>query len=449
MKKIVLSLAGVMAAVAFAPEASAVPVFARQTGMACSACHFQHFPLLNGFGRAFKSGAFTMIGSQGKVEDHPEHGPGLDIPNQLNMAVLTSTYWQQESGDTTSLGGNPSRWGVPASGGELSIFYGGRASEFAGFLSELGAAGAASTGAAKFAMLFPVADMRAGLVVYTGGQGAAYGFETQNTGAADTHKMMGNSGNNKEHVAATYAASYLGTRTDATGINLVANSSLGFVSFGKYATAAPGTGTANDLPLTYARIAANLDLAGWDVGFGAQHFSGDQTPLALGAASYTANVLDVQAQGELAGMSTGLYVTYGTAPASANGNKLAGGWAGIVKMNSAGAVKAGTSATDATAIAGVQAQTNTDAQTLNVAASVEFMHGATVQAGVRMAKLNYSTTAVSSSFTDNAVMLGLTYDMTQNIALGVNYTTQSGTAWDTLAAPVGQQMTTVLLEALF
>ena len=85
MKKVVLSLAGVLAAAAFAPEASALPVFARQTGMACSACHFQHFPLLNGFGRAFKSAGFTMMGAQGKVE-----GDRLSIPDTLNMNFLTS-----------------------------------------------------------------------------------------------------------------------------------------------------------------------------------------------------------------------------------------------------------------------------------------------------------------------------------------------------------------------
>ena len=446
MKKIVLSLAGVMAAVAFAPEASAVPVFARQTGMACSACHFQHFPLLNGFGRAFKNGGFTMVGAQGKVEDHPEHGPGLDIPDRLNLGVLTSAYWQDEVG---SAGGankkDQARWGVPSSGGELSIFYGGRASEFAGFLSELGAAGsagAAATGAAKLALLFPVGDMRAGLVAYTGGQGAAYGFETQNTGAADTHKLMGNSGPSKQHVAATYAGSYLGTRVDATGINLVANTSMGFVSVGKYGAVGPGTGSANDLPLTYARIVANLDLAGWDVGFGAQHFSGDMSNLAATVQnSYNANVIDVQAQGELAGMPAGLYVTYGTAPANNTGNTMAAGWSTLVKVNS-------------------MAQNDLAAKSLNIAGSLEFVHGATVQAALRSATLDVGAANTSlgntsaQSYSDNAVMIGATYDLTQNIALGLNYTVQSGSAWDQYKTKngkdaVGQTSTTFLLEALF
>ena len=92
MKKIVLSIAAVMAAATFAPEASAVPVFARQTGMACSACHFQHFPLLNGFGRAFKSAGFTMMGAQEKVE-----GEHLSLPATLNLGVLTTTGYETAS----------------------------------------------------------------------------------------------------------------------------------------------------------------------------------------------------------------------------------------------------------------------------------------------------------------------------------------------------------------
>ncbi len=428
MKKIVLSLAGVLAAAAFAPEASAVPVFARQTGMACSACHFQHFPLLNGFGRAFKSAGYTMMGAQGKVE-----GEHLDIPDRLNLGVLSSAYYQQESGDTSGLNGKKSAWGVPASGGELSIFYGGRVSEFAGFLSELGlggAGGAAATGAAKLPVLFPVGDARVGFVAYTGGQGAAYSFELLNTGAADTHKLMGNSGNNKQHVAATSAASWLGARTDATGLSVVGVNNMGFVVVGKFAAAGPGTGNASDLPLTYVRAAATMDVAGWDTGFGLQNFSGDQTSLGLGASVYQATIIDAQAQGEVAGMSTGLYASYGTAPANTSGNKMAAGWSTLVKANGAG-------------------QTNIAASSLNVAGTLEVIpHIATVQAGLRFATIDDKNVG-GKSLTDNAIMVGGTYELAQNIELGLNYTTQSGTAWDAVAAPVGKNMVTLLMEALF
>ena len=427
MKKVALTLAGVLAAAAFAPEASAVPVFARQTGMACSACHFQHFPLLNGFGRAFKAAGFTMMGAQGKVE-----GEHLDIPDRLNMGVLTSAYVQTEA----NAGAANTRLGVPASGGELSIFYGGHISEFAGFLSELGLSGGAGTGAAKLAMLFPVGDSRVGGVAYFGGQGAAYGFELLNTGAADTHKMMGNGGSQKEHVAATYAASWLGTRTNATGVNLVAvNPDMGFVSFGQYAADATGAG-ANSLPLTYVRAAGLFNLGGWEAGLGLQNFSGDMSKLGAGLAVYKATIIDAQLQGEVGGMSTGLYVTYGTAPADVNGNVMAGGWSTLVRANGA-------------------SQINTKASTFNVAGSLELIpHIATLQAAARLATLDGTANVGGKSLKDNAIMLGATYELAQNIELGLNYTMQSGSGWDAIKTAtgkdgIGKTATTFLLEVLF
>lgn len=444
MKKIALSLAGVLAAAAFAPEASAVPVFARQTGMACSACHFQHFPLLNSFGRSFKSSGFTLMGAQGKVE-----GEHLNIPETLNMAVLTSAYVQNEANGAGIA--NP-KIGVPASGGELSLFYGGHISDFAGFLSELGVSGAAAaTGAAKLALLFPVGDSsRVGLVAYSGGQGAAYGFEYLNTGAADTHKLMGNGGPSKQHIAATYAGSYMGTRTNATGANLVANSDIGFISVGKFADAAPGAG-ANTLPLTYVRVAGLFDLAGWDTGVGIQSFNGDMSTLGGTKAVYKATVIDAQLQGEVSGFSTGIYVTYATAPANINGNNLSAGWSTARKANGF------------TNLTG-------KASSLNVAGSLEVIpHIMTLQAAMRMATVDDPSTAggvattgglgvagvgSGQSYKDNAFMIGATYELAQNIEIGLNYTTQSGSLWSKLDAntrgkAVGKASSTLLLEVLF
>src|SRR3990172_6214691 len=95
MKKIILSLAGVLAASAFAPEAAAVPSFARQTGMACNACHQQHFPILNKFGQAFKASGYTMMGAQGKVE-----GEHISIPDTLNASMLLKARYQKANGGT-------------------------------------------------------------------------------------------------------------------------------------------------------------------------------------------------------------------------------------------------------------------------------------------------------------------------------------------------------------
>jgi len=436
MKKIVLSIAAVMAAASFAPEASAIPVFARQTGMACSACHFQHFPLLNGFGRAFKSSGFTMMGAQEKVE-----GEHLSIPAMLNFSVLTSTYLQNESNG----GGKNAKWGVPGQGGEFSLFVGGRVSDFAGFLSEIalnggGVNNTTGLGAAKLALLFPVGDTRVGLVAYTGGQGAAYGFEILNTGAADTHKMMGNAGASKQHVTAAYAGSYMGTRVDATGINLVAvNPGMGFVSVGKYAPVAAAVisnAGANTLPLTYVRGAYIFDMAGFDSAVGIQNFSGTAAALGLGNTSYRATVVDAQMQGEIGGMETGIYVTYATAPADVNGNAMAGGWSTTRKANAV--------VGDVANLAGGFAAVN-KATSFNVAGSLEIVPGlATLQAALRSAKNG----GVAGADGDNAFMIGATYELAQNIEIGLNYTAQSGSAWNNPLA-VGKKTSTLLMEALF
>ncbi|MGZ8257117.1 MAG: hypothetical protein ACXW1C_04375 [Gallionella sp.] len=425
MKKIVLSLAGVMAAVAFAPEASAVPVFARQTGMACSACHFQHFPLLNGFGRAFKSAGFTMMGAQGKVE-----GEHLDIPDRLNWGVLTTTRYEAVSGtaiDPISLLPLPSqRWRTPAAGGEQALFFGGRISEFAGFLSEYG-------GAAKLAMLFPVADARIGFVAHTSvGQGAAYSFETQNTGAANTHKTAlyggaatanGGAGN---HVNVTSASQYLGTNGAATGISLVANNSMGFINVGKFNGVAgvggAGTGVGS-MPTTYARVAANIDVAGFDAGFGIQNFSGFTGNVAAAGQVMKATIVDAQLQGEVAELPAGFYASYGSAPAS-------------------------TIATPNSLNVGTQTRSS-----LNLVGEIGVIpHIATVIVGVRMAKLGGSFATAGANDSDNGLMLAATYELAQNIELSLSHTRNSGAAWATPVggvAPFGKTETGLMMEALF
>src|SRR3990170_3633852 len=75
-------------------DAGAVPAFARQTGMACNSCHFQHFPLLNEFGREFKSGGYTTIGGQSLIE-----GDFLSMPSVLNASLVTKLRYQKTNGN--------------------------------------------------------------------------------------------------------------------------------------------------------------------------------------------------------------------------------------------------------------------------------------------------------------------------------------------------------------
>ncbi|HEU0189507.1 MAG TPA: hypothetical protein VFQ97_05865, partial [Gallionella sp.] len=275
MKKIVLTLASVLAATAFAPEASAIPAFARQTGMACSACHFQHFPLLNSFGRAFKAGGFTMIGSEAKIEG--EHG--LSLPATLNMSGLATAGLQMESnmagaGHTNGADGSNNTWFVPNGGGELSIFFGGRVNENVGLLSELAfpdgvvkKLGDSALGSnVKLPVIFDVGGNKAGIVFTNGGP--AYAMELLNTGAVSTHRLMGDKGNGASggagnHINVTSAAMYLNTKGGGPGFSVVGSGNWGFANVGTYNLGGAGGGQMNALKTTYVRGAATFDASGW------------------------------------------------------------------------------------------------------------------------------------------------------------------------------------------
>lgn len=433
MKKIVLSLAGVMAAVAFAPEASAVPVFARQTGMACSSCHFQHFPALNGFGRAFKQAGYTLMGAQGKVE-----GEHLSIPDRLNMAVLATQGIDKASNSGSNVF-------VPGAGGELQLFFGGKVSDFAGFLSEFGTAAPAGAASAKLQLMPEVTPgVRAGVTLFSAGQGAAGSYEMLNTGATSIHRLMGKGGstvaagtgraNGVEHIATTSARQYVAPETNGgTGIsfNVATENFVG--SFAKSTDSKPGGiggSQGKGLPFKYLRAVGLFDVAGWDTGVGIQSFSGTGSTTAAGAVagtvvSYRATIIDAQMQGELSGMPAGFYASYGRAPGSS---------ATGIENNFNPTVLVG----------GIKTATST-LTSFNIAGELGVIPGvSTVQVALRSAKTGLG-------FKDNSFMIGATYELAMNMEVGLHYTTQSGSAWNTVNNPtgVGKNVTTLLLETLF
>lgn len=446
MKKVALSLAGLLAAAAFAPEASALPVFARQTGMACNACHFQHFPILNGFGRAFKASGYTLMGAQGKVE-----GDDLSLPDRLNMAVLTTAGIEKQTGNAT-ITGNHDLIQVPGNGGELSLFFGGRVSENVGFLSEFAMTGVgANMASAKLPMLYDVGGgVRAGLVfLTTDGQGPSHSFEILNTGATGVHMATPMPGIAAQgHFAAASAAQYLGTGTGAAGASVVAvNPDMFFVNVGKYAidsaavlAALPGgVNTAggapsNALNSVYFRAAYIFDAAGFNMAAGIESIGGSD---ALGGAGDVtrAQIIDFQMMGDLSDtMNLLLTASYGKAPKQdATGR--------VNAYNPLGTVAAG----------------GKDRTALTINASLGFTPKMTAIAGIRQAK-NGGVDAAGSGLTDNAIQLGVTYSLAQNIELSLSHTRQSGTAWSDANLPLngagvadhtGQNMTSIKMEALF
>jgi hypothetical protein len=427
-------LLAILASAAFSQIASALPVFSRQTGFTCSQCHFQQFPMLNAFGRSFKNSGFTMIGAQAQVE-----GAGLSLPDRLNLGVLTTAGIEHVSGaDTADVHDSVN---TPAGGGELSIFYGGRVTANMGFLAELGTAStAAGTSSAKLPIFYEVMEgTRVGVVLLTtGDQGAAHSFETLNTGAVAVQRMVPMPGVNANdaHIRANSAAQYLGTATGAQGASFVVNNDHYFVNVGKYAILTTGIGAntrGGSMGMSYARAAGMFDVAGFDSAIGVQMFRGDDAglpnpatgvPTAIKTAT-EATIVDGQVQGKVGNLPVGVYLSVGMAPAVTDTNF------GGNHFNSLNQVTARSS---------------------NLAVQVGVVPGvATLMAAVRQGH-NGGVDANGDALTDNAIMVGATYNLAINVEASLSYTTQSGTAWDAnpvTGEPAGKTVTTLMLQAMF
>jgi hypothetical protein len=102
-----------------APPARAIPSFARQTKLPCSACHTQ-FPELNEFGRTFKLNAYTLsaieqIGAQDSA-GHQE----LALNLMPIVSIMAQVSWTQT---TRAQGGSPN--GIVLLPDQLSVFLAG------------------------------------------------------------------------------------------------------------------------------------------------------------------------------------------------------------------------------------------------------------------------------------------------------------------------------------
>ncbi|MFA5372089.1 MAG: hypothetical protein WC298_08975 [Sideroxydans sp.] len=405
MKKVALSLAGVLAAVAFAPEASAVPAFARQTGMACTACHAQHFPILNGFGRAFKAGGYTMIGGQEKVE-----GEHLSIPAVLNASIVMKLRYQKNNGVAAAGAGTTAPQSV-ASGqlqffDEFALLMGGRVAENVGFLLEGQMIDPSGPFAAGFKMPF-VFDMGAAklsvIPFETDALGAAFGYELSSGGVLRSNRWS-------EHRAETSAIQYNapGATGAATGIAFVAQNDMGFINVTRFATVQGG---GSDLKSTYARIAATPTVGDWAIVAGVGNMSGSSYNGAVERGTEQ-TFLDFQAQGEVAGMETGVYFQYATAPVNLTvGNAY----------NTAGVTdrKATTIGADFTVIP----------------------HALSLGAAYRKAE-NGGAAATNG---DDALTFSAVYDLYQNVALHAVYSNYSGSAYNAPASVTN--LLTLMLEA--
>lgn len=435
MKKIVLSLAGALAATAFAPEASAIPAFARQTGMACTACHAQHFPILNSFGRAFKAAGYTMMGAQGKVE-----GEHLSLPETLNASIVMKIRYQDNNQAGPVGPSDAVRQNV--GGGQLQFFdefallFGGRIADNVGFILE---GQMMNTGplAASFRMpfVYDVGGAKLSVIPFTTDAfSAAYGYELSSGGIMRANRWA-------EHRAETSAVQWLANSGDgataglgaATGFAFVAQNDMGWINVTKFNTSSmPGGGNSDkgaggDLDSTYVRIAATPTLGGWATVIGLGKASGSSFSNAAMAGTATApgkidtdqTFFDFQAQGEVAGKELGVYFQHAKAPAGQ----------GVRNAYNTSVCVAGTVC-------------NPDRKATTIGADYSVIPHV-LSVGAAYAQRDTGGAAATNG-SDAWTITGV-YDLYQNVALHINYSNYSGSAHN--AANAVKNLTTFMLEA--
>lgn len=321
-------------------QAEAVPAFARQTGMTCLSCHYQHYPTLNAFGRAFKSSGYTMRGAQSLIE-----GDDLSTTSALNVSLVSKLRYQKSDGSDADAA--PTNRGEIQWPDEAALLIGGRVGEKVGFMLEHATFGGANSGSGdvtisactnpadpttctakadtgdgsfslfnSYKIHFNLAQLDATqlstILFSTDAGGAPYGFELLNTGAQRFLRPI-------EERSVMGAAQYLGVGSgEATGVALVATNPGYFVNYSLWLPRFGNTGGAKFA--SYLRAALTPNLAGWDTGFGVQYFAGEYG-FSEGSVETiektSAWVVDGQAQGTLGNMPVGFYGSYGKAPADA------------------------------------------------------------------------------------------------------------------------------------
>ncbi len=396
----------------------AIPAFARQTGNACSTCHFQHYPALNDFGRDFKAGGYTDMGKQEKIEK-----PDLSLPSVLNASLFFKIRYLKTNGADTSPA-NPSNSGDVQFPDEFSLLFGGRASHNIGFFLEgqLSNHDAPFLANFKIPFMYDVGSAKAGVIPFTSEDlGVAFGFELLNTGAVHNLRTI-------EQGEDTSAQQYIGTGTAAEGLALVYAHKLFHVNVTKWSPnhVAGESGTNGRPTANYVRAAVTPVFNEWDLAVGTQLWSGTakrEDPANPGAVADVATkawAVDAQAQGKIGNLPLGVYFSHAVAKATP-----AGGTPNLFNESEPNNKKA-------------------------TAISAEL--GIIPNKATLMLAFLRGNTGEATNSGDNALTLGGTYMIAQNVQLQFLYTKRSGSRYDP-ANPnlpeTGNKLMTLMLSAGF
>jgi len=324
MKKTLLSAAAfavvAVSAVSIAPTTSeAIPAFARQTGAACLSCHFQSFPALNAFGRAFKLGAFTDVGEQALIEDD-----NFSLPAVLNLGMVLRPQFISSKAPG---GAVTSGWAVPA---DSNILLAGRVGSNTGAFVEFNA------GAGNFQLMNSIDfdTFKAGLNIAATSFGPTAGLEFLSVYGQHGGKLFGadvsamnniiaapvqGHANPADTAIAAWASNDMFTLQVAAvvpGANLSGNAN-------------DGTGVSNASFVPMAALTYAGDVGAFDTLIEVGTMVGTATSAATGTTRPTSQGVDAkwiaaQVQGEVGDMSLGIYGDYVTTKAKSVPDAITG-----------------------------------------------------------------------------------------------------------------------------
>ena len=370
-----------------------------------------------------------MIGAQDKVEDTT--APGVSIPAVLNAALVGYVAYQKTNGPSTPNGTgtavNPtnetsknSNDGQLLNPQQVSLFLGGRAGEHVGFEAEINLTSASSgtipdgtIGLIRFKVpfVYDVGNVHAGIVPFSTGLGAADSFEVLNTGAVAVHAF------NQADMGSVSAQQYINTASPANGVAFIASNDDFFANVAKWG-ASQGAGSSGAPSSNYFRGAWTTGLIpNFDSAIGFQVWNGvsavdpgatlDPTtlvPTFSGVVDTKASAVDAQMMGDVGGMPLLLVVSYAKAPAETDNPNL---------FN----------------------QGTFDRSSFNIGAELGVLPGkATLQLAMRQAKSGGYVDPVNSAggnASDNAILVGVTYNIALNIRGELTYSKYSGDMYNT------------------
>ena len=122
-----VAVAVMLCAAIIGPKAHAVPSFARQTGLACEACHTV-FPELNHFGRMFKASGYTLDNLKQVRDINSEKEDMLLLSSlaPLSAMVQISQTWLNQPLPDLAGNGDQSQTSTTGFPQQLSLFYAGK-----------------------------------------------------------------------------------------------------------------------------------------------------------------------------------------------------------------------------------------------------------------------------------------------------------------------------------